>query len=345
MIDDQLKNIAEQAKIDLQECRNQNDILNIRAKYLGKKSIVNSLYSQLRNLSEEERPAFGKKVNELRNELERMIEEKEEELKLQIVNAYDSVQVYDLTLPGVYFPPGSLHPLTIIRRKMEDIFISLGFQIAEGPDIEDEYHNFDALNTPEDHPSRNLADTFYLDNGYLLRTQTSTVQVRTMESYPPPIYIISPGRCYRNDKPDPSHSPVFHQVEGLVVDKGISMADLKNTLQFFIKAMFGPEVKSRIRPHFFPFTEPSAEMDISCVSCQGKGCRICKNSGWLELAGAGMVDPNVLEMMDIDDQIYSGYAFGIGIERIAMLKYNIPDMRILFENDVRMLRQFSRELI
>lgn len=345
MIDDQLKNIAEQAKIDLKECRNQNDILNIRAKYLGKKSIVNSLYSQLRNLSEEERPAFGKKVNELRNELERMIEEKEEELKLQIVNAYDSVQVYDLTLPGVYFPPGSLHPLTIIRRKMEDIFIGLGFQIAEGPDIEDEYHNFDALNTPEDHPSRNLADTFYLDNGYLLRTQTSTVQVRIMESYPPPIYIISPGRCYRNDKPDPSHSPVFHQVEGLVVDKGISMADLKDTLQFFAKAMFGPEVKSRIRPHFFPFTEPSAEMDISCVSCQGKGCRICKNSGWLELAGAGMVDPNVLEMMGIDDQKYSGYAFGIGIERIAMLKYNIPDMRILYENDVRMLRQFRREII
>ncbi|MGC9361548.1 MAG: phenylalanine--tRNA ligase subunit alpha, partial [Candidatus Syntrophosphaera sp.] len=198
---------------------------------------------------------------------------------------------------------------------------------------------------PEDHPSRNLADTFYLDNGYLLRTQTSTVQIRTMEKYPPPIYIISPGRCYRNDKPDPSHSPVFHQVEALAVDRGISLADLKDTLQNFAEIMFGADVRSRIRPHFFPFTEPSAEMDISCVSCGGQGCRICKNSGWLEMGGAGMVDPAVFKMLGIDPQTYSGYALGIGIERIAMLKYNIPDMRILYENDIRMLRQFSGELI
>ncbi|MFA7543500.1 MAG: phenylalanine--tRNA ligase subunit alpha, partial [Candidatus Cloacimonadaceae bacterium] len=221
---------------------------------------------------------------------------------------------------------------------------SLGFEIAEGPDIEDEFHNFDALNTPADHPSRNLADTFYLEGGKLLRTQTSTVQIRVMEKHKPPIRIISPGRCYRNDKPDPSHSPVFTQVEALVVDKGISMSDLKDTLQNFAVIMFGSQVKSRIRPHFFPFTEPSAEMDISCVVCGGTGCRVCKQSGWLELGGAGMVDPNVFDAVGIDSELYTGFAFGLGIERIAMLKYNIPDMRILFENDLRMLSQFRGEL-
>lgn len=246
-------------------------------------------------------------------------------------------------MPGWMSPFGSLHPVTIVRKKIEAVFMSMGFEVAQGPEIEDEYHNFDALNTPQDHPSRNLADTFYLQNGKLLRTQTSTVQIRVMEKYKPPIKIISPGRCYRNDKPDPSHSPVFQQVESLWVDKGISMSDLKDTLQNFATAMFGPDVKSRIRPHFFPFTEPSAEMDISCVSCAGEGCRVCKQSGWLEMGGAGMVDPAVLSMVGIDPEIYSGFAFGLGIERIAMLKYNIGDMRILFENDVRMLRQFRGE--
>ena len=235
-------------------------------------------------------------------------------------------------------------PLSIVRRQIDDVFISMGFEIAEANDIEDEFHNFDALNTPQDHPSRNLADTFYVEGGKLLRTQTSTVQIRVMEKHKPPIRIISPGRCYRNDKPDPSHSPVFHQVEALVVDKGISMADLKDTLQNFASIMFGAAVKSRIRPHFFPFTEPSAEMDISCVACGGKGCRVCKQSGWLEMGGAGMVDPAVFDILGIDSEIYTGFAFGLGIERIAMLKYNIPDMRILFENDLRMLRQFKGEL-
>jgi len=312
---------------------------------LAKKSLVNSLYGKLKDLPDAEKPAFGQSINKLRGSIEDLLAAREQELKNRLQEAQDSAKTLDLSLPGIIRPRGSLHPLTIVRRRIEDVFIGLGFEIAEGPDIDDEWHNFDALNTPPDHPSRNLADTFYLDNGFLLRTQTSTVQVRTMEKYPPPIYIISPGRCYRNDKPDPSHSPVFSQVEALVVDKGISMADLKDTLQNFARIMFGEDVRSRIRPHFFPFTEPSAEMDISCVACRGQGCRVCKNSGWLELGGAGMVDPAVFKYVGIDPEIYSGYALGVGVERIAMLTYNIPDMRILFENDVRMLRQFSGEVL
>jgi len=342
-VQEKLNEVAAQAKADIAACNNINDILNVKAQYLGKKSLLNNLYSQLREMNEEDKPAFGQLINDLRQEVEKMLVQRDLELKQQSRDQHDKSQSLDISLPGVFQVRGSLHPITIVRRQIEDVFISLGFEIADGPDIDDEYHNFDALNTPPDHPSRNLADTFYLDNGFLLRTQTSTVQIRTMEKYPPPFQIISPGRCYRNDKPDPSHSPVFHQVEALVVDKGVSLADLKDTLQNFAEIMFGPQVRSRIRPHFFPFTEPSAEMDISCVSCNGNGCRICKNSGWLEMGGAGMVDPAVFKMLNIDPEVYSGYALGVGIERIAMLKYNIPDMRILFENDFRMLRQFSVE--
>ncbi|NLW18284.1 MAG: phenylalanine--tRNA ligase subunit alpha [Candidatus Cloacimonetes bacterium] len=340
---DQLREAARQAQTAIAACQTNNDILNARAQFLGKKSLVNSLYSKLKDLPDAEKPAFGQLINDLRSELEKLLAQREKELKEQQRLQQDASKAQDLSLPGIMPGRGSLHPLTVVRREIEDIFMAMGFEIAEGPDIEDEFHNFDALNTPQDHPSRNLADTFYLENGLLLRTQTSTVQVRTMESFAPPIRIISPGRCYRNDKPDPSHSPVFHQVEALAVDKHLSMADLKDTLQNFARLMFGAGMKSRIRPHFFPFTEPSAEMDISCVSCGGHGCRICKNSGWLELGGAGMVDPAVLKTLGIDPEIWSGFALGMGIERIAMLKYNIPDMRILFENDVRALRQFSGE--
>lgn len=340
---EQLNEAIAQARADIAVCQSANDILNAKAKYLGKKSLVTSLFGRLRELPEAERPAFGQVINSARAEIETLLGKREQELKQQSWDQQGQTQANDLSLPGSFEARGALHPLTLMRRRIEDVFMGMGFEIAEGPDIDDEFHNFDALNTPEDHPSRNLADTFYLDNGRLLRTQTSTVQVRTMERYQPPIYIISPGRCYRNDKPDPSHSPVFHQVEALVVDRGISLADLKDTLNNFARLMFGPDVKSRIRPHFFPFTEPSAEMDISCVSCGGHGCRICKNSGWLELGGAGMVDPAVLKTLGIDPEIWSGFALGMGIERIAMLKYNIPDMRILFENDVRALRQFSGE--
>ena len=335
-----LKDVLTQARSEIGACKSPNDLNNTKARYLGKKSLLSELYTRLKELAAVDRPAFGQMINAARKELESLIAQKEQDIKEASWNRHAQAQDEDLSLPGIFNPVGALHPLTIVRRQIEDIFMSMGFEIADGPDIDDDFHNFDALNTPADHPSRNLADTFYLDNGYLLRTQTSTVQVRVMERHRPPIRIISPGRCYRNDKPDPSHSPVFHQVEALVVDKGVSMADLKDTLQNFAQIMFGQGVRSRIRPHFFPFTEPSAEMDISCVSCQGKGCRVCKNSGWLELGGAGMVDPAVFKTLGIDPEIYTGYALGCGIERIAMLKYNIPDMRILFENDVRMLRQF-----
>lgn len=333
--------MLEDAVREIESCANANDILNTKAKYLGKKSFLNSLYGKMRELDPEERPAFGNTLNEARQKIEALLTAKSNAIKEQSWQIGNSG--LDYSMPGVPNHRGGLHPLTIIRREIDEVFLSMGFEIAEGPDIEDEFHNFDALNTPADHPSRNLADTFYMEGGKLLRTQTSTVQIRVMESFKPPIRIISPGRCYRNDKPDPSHSPVFHQVEALVVDKGISMSDLKDTLQNFVAIMFGDRVRSRIRPHFFPFTEPSAEMDISCVVCGGSGCRVCKQSGWLEMGGAGMVDPNVFDTLGIDSELHTGFAFGLGIERIAMLKYNIPDMRILFENDLRMLRQFRGE--
>ncbi len=336
-----LVDLVNQARESIQQCVSTNDILNARSAFLGKKSVLNGLFAQMKELSPEERPAFGQKINDARAIIEKEIASQEEKVRQEAWKKQSGTQNIDLSMPGRPILKGGLHPLTIINRKIEDTFISMGFEVAEGFDIEDEFHNFDALNTPEDHPSRNLSDTFYLENGFLLRTQTSTVQIRVMESFKPPIKIISPGRCYRNDKPDPSHSPVFSQVEALVIDEGISMSDLQDTLQNFATLMFGNKVRSRIRPHFFPFTEPSAEMDISCVNCGGSGCRICKYSGWLEMGGAGMVDPNVLQIVGIDPEKYSGFAFGLGIERITMLKYNIPDMRILFENDIRMMSQFK----
>ncbi|GAB1468362.1 phenylalanine--tRNA ligase subunit alpha [Candidatus Cloacimonadota bacterium] len=340
---EQLIELVRQAETDILACQNPNDVMNVKAQYLGKKSLLNGLYARLRELPAEERPAFGNLINESRNRIESLLETQSQKVKEAAWNNREGGKAIDLTMPGIHSSRGGFHPLTIIRREIDDVFLSMGFEIAEGPDIEDEFHNFDALNTPANHPSRNLADTFYLEDGGLLRTQTSTVQIRMMEKYAPPIRIISPGRCYRNDKPDPSHSPVFHQVEALVVDKDISLADMTDTLSQFASIMFGANVGSRIRPHFFPFTEPSAEMDISCVACGGAGCRVCKHSGWLEMGGAGMVDPNVFNLLGIDSEIYTGFAFGLGIERIAMLKYNIPDMRILFENDLRMLRQFKGE--
>ncbi len=340
---EQLSELVKQAEKDILACRNANDIMNIKAQYLGKKSLLNGLFARLRELPQEERPAFGNLINESRSKIEALLESQNIKVKEEAWNTNKSANTVDISMPGLTSSRGGYHPLSIVRREIDEVFLSMGFEIAEGPDIEDDFHNFDALNTPANHPSRNLADTFYLEGGGLLRTQTSTVQIRVMENFPPPIRIISPGRCYRNDKPDPSHSPVFHQVEALVVDKGISLADLTDTLSQFASIMFGANIGTRIRPHFFPFTEPSAEMDISCVVCGGAGCRVCKHSGWLEMGGAGMVDPNVFKTVGIDPELFTGFAFGLGIERIAMLKYNIPDMRILFENDLRMLRQFKGE--
>ena len=338
----QLVKMLEDAAREIENCQNPNDIQIIKARFLGKKSLLNSLYGKMRELAEEDRPAFGNMLNENRQKIEAYLKKRADAIK-EIAWQKDTAGL-DYTMPGRPAQKGGLHPLSIVRRQIDEVFLSMGFEIAEGPDIEDEFHNFDALNTPQDHPSRNLADTFYTEDGRLLRTQTSTVQIRVMERHQPPIRIISPGRCYRNDKPDPSHSPEFTQVEALVVDKGISLKDLTNTLQRFANIMFGSKVKSRIRPHFFPFTEPSAEMDISCVACGGEGCRLCKYSGWLEMGGAGMVDPNVFDAVGIDSELYTGFAFGLGIERITMLKYNIPDMRILFENDIRTLAQFRGEI-
>ncbi|MBN2830276.1 MAG: phenylalanine--tRNA ligase subunit alpha [Candidatus Cloacimonetes bacterium] len=338
-----LKRIIEAAEQQILNAKSLPELLNLKSSFLGKKSELSQLMLKLRDLTPEERPAFGKAINDAKGVLDNLITEKQESLKSAEIDRQHKGSSVDLTMPGRRFNKGSLHPLTLIWREIEDVFISLGFEVAEGTDIEDEFHNFDALNTPQDHPSRNLADTFYVENSQLLRTHTSPVQIRTMERYVPPIRIISPGRAYRNDKIDATHSPVFHQVEALYVDENVSFADLKDTLNQFVVKMFGAGTKSRIRPHFFPFTEPSAEIDISCVACGGKGCRVCKESGWLEMGGAGMVDPNVFKHTGIDSEKYTGFAFGLGMDRIAMLKYDIKDIRVLFDNDLRVLKQFRNE--
>lgn len=336
----ELSELVSKAKQDISKCSKPNELADVKAAYLGKKSFLISMYAKMRELPNDEKPAFGQALNKIKLQLEEMFANKDQSLRSNSWQASTATKL-DLTLPGFVPELGGLHPLSQILRKTEDVFLHMGFEVADGFDIEDEFHNFDALNTPKDHPSRNLADTFYLKDGNLLRTQTSTVQVRVMETYKPPIKIVSPGRCYRNDKPDASHSPVFHQIEALVVDEGITLGHLKNTLQTFAQLMFGDKVRTRIRPHFFPFTEPSAEMDMSCVMCNGSGCKVCKQSGWLELGGAGMVDPNVFDILGIDSEKYTGYAFGLGIDRIAMMKFDIPDLRILFENNLGVLKQFK----
>ncbi len=337
---EKITDILQKAQKEIPECKGLQNLENLRIKFLGKKSELKSLLSQIGQLPSEERPIIGQLLNKTKNQIANIISQKKIELKkIEQEKAADRKKI-DITLPCRPLKPGAKHPLFQIWEKIEDIFAKLGFEIVEGPEIETEYYNFDALNTPEEHPARNLQDTFYLKNGMLLRTETSPVQIRVMEKHKPPIRIISPGRCYRNDKVDASHSPVFHQVESLVVDKGVTFSDLKGTLDAFVKMMFGENIRSRFRPHYFPFTEPSAEIDILCVNCKGKGCKLCKNSGWLEMGGAGMVDPAVFKNVNYDSEKYTGFAFGLGIDRIAMLKYGISDMRILFRNDLRILEQF-----
>lgn len=313
----------------------------IRIKYLGKKGELTAVLRNMGALSPEERPIIGQLANEVREYIEQQIklkeqEEKEKELKNKLIS-----EKIDVTIPGKKIVRGARHPLAMIEKEMCDIFLSMGFDIAEGPEVEYDYYNFQALNIPENHPSRDMQDTFYITDKILLRSQTSPVQIRTMEKQKPPIRIISPGRVYRSDAVDATHSPVFHQLEGLVVDKGITMGDLKGTLEIFAREMFGSETKLRFRPHHFPFTEPSAEVDVSCFVCGGEGCRLCKGEGWIEILGAGMVHPNVLRGCGIDPDVYSGFAFGMGIERIVMRKWNIDDMRLLYENDKRFLSQFK----
>ena len=316
------------------------DLDALRIKYLGKKGELTAVLRGMGALSAEERPIIGQLANEVRAIIEEALtakaaEQKEKELEARLI-----AEKLDVTMPGAAPNVGHVHPLTLVQRDLEDIFIGMGYAIAEGPEVEYDYYNFQALNIPENHPARDTQDTFYITDNILLRSQTSPVQARVMEVQQPPIRIISPGRVYRSDAMDSTHSPLFHQLEGLVVDKGITMADLRATLSTFAQAMFGEETKIRFRPHHFPFTEPSAEVDVSCFACGGKGCRLCKGEGWIEILGAGMVHPNVLRNCGIDPEVYSGFAFGLGVERIAMLKYHIDDIRLLYENDVRFLKQF-----
>lgn len=311
----------------------------VRVWCLGRKADLTLLLRSIPELPAEERPEVGRVGNLVRRELEAALETQRARLESQELVEELRRQRVDISLPGRSFSLGHLHLVNRTQREIEDIFIGMGYEVADGPEVETEYYNFEALNTPADHPARSLHDTFFVNDKVVLRTQTSPVQVREMEKRRPPVHIIVPGRTYRRDS-DATHTPMFHQVEGLVVDEHITLADLKGTLETFARAMFGAERKVRLRPHFFPFTEPSVEVDVSCMLCGGAGCRLCKRSGWLEILGAGMVDPNVFGFVDYDPEVYSGFAFGMGIERIAMLKYGVSDLRLFFENDLRFLRQF-----
>ncbi len=312
----------------------------LRIKYLGKKGALTSILRQLGTLSSEERPKVGAAANVVRQKIEARIEQKLAELESLQLDLKLKTEKVDVTLPGCKKEIGHLHPLRSTENRMIEIFVSMGFDLVEGPEVESVYNNFDALNAPADHPSRDETDTFYISDSVVLRTQTSPVQIRAMQTRKPPIRIISPGKVYRCDSPDATHSPVFHQLEGLVIDKHITLGDLKGTLDLFAQSMFGEGTRTRLRPHNFPFTEPSVEVDFSCFACGGKGCKLCKGEGWIEMLGAGMVHPNVLAGCGIDPNEYTGFAFGVGIERTAMRKYNINDLRLFYENDVRFIGQF-----
>ncbi len=316
------------------------DLEGTRIQYLGKKGELTAVLRAMGGLSPEERPIVGQIANEVRAEIEAALKAKADAKKDEELTRRLATEKIDVTLPASFKKAGKLHPLTQVQRTIEDIFIGMGFSIADGPEVEYDYYNFQALNIPENHPARDTQDTFYITDNILLRSQTSPVQVRTMEKQKPPIRVISPGRVYRSDAVDATHSPLFHQIEGLVVDKGITMGDLKGMLETFAKTLFGNDTRLRFRPHHFPFTEPSAEVDVSCFVCGGKGCRVCKNEGWIEILGSGMVHPFVLSNCGIDPEEYSGFAFGMGVERIAMKYYGIDDMRLLYENDTRFLEQF-----
>ena len=337
---EELKKISSDALAEIASAVSEQELDAARVKYLGKKGALTAILRGMGALEPNERRKIGEAANIVRNELESAVADKSAQLKKAALEKRLIDEKTDVTLPGRSKPCGRLHPLQIIENRIRDIFVEMGFNVVEGPEVESVYNNFDALNAPADHPSRDFQDTFYINETTLLRTQTSPVQIRAMAGKTPPIRIISPGRTYRSDDVDATHSPMFHQVEGLVVDRGITMADLKGTLDIFARSLFGAETRTRLRPHNFPFTEPSAEVDVSCFMCGGKGCRLCKGDGWIEILGAGMVHPNVLAGCGIDPEIYSGFAFGMGLERVTMIRYNIDDMRLLYENDVRFLAQF-----
>ena len=314
---------------------------DIRVEFLGKTGKIAQLMQFLREVPKDEKPAFGKEINAAKEMLEQKLKERWEYLKAKEMEHRLEMEKIDITLDPIPAEVGSLHPTNIVKREICDIFVGMGFTVTEGPEIETEYYNFRALNIPDDHPAREMQDTFYINDEVLLRTQTSPMQVRTMERHEFPIRIVNPGKVYRSDS-DATHSPMFQQIEGLVVDEGITLCDLKGILELFAVRLFDKDTKVRFRPSYFPFTEPSVEVDVTCAMCHGKGCRLCHGTGWIEILGAGIVNPKVLEMSGIDSKKYSGLAFGLGVERITMIKYGLPDMRLLFENDVRLLKQFTK---
>ena len=340
MIKEQLSQIKDASEKFLSETSSLEELENLRVKYLGKKGELTAILKQMGGLSPEERPKMGQLVNEAKQELESRIAEKKQDMKAKAASLKLKAETIDITLPGKVTRKGSLHPLSIVTNDMIDIFRSMGFDVVDGPEVETDHYCFECLNVPADHPARDMQDTFYLGKDLLLRTQTSAAQIRTMENRKPPIRVVCPGRVFRADEVDATHSPVFHQMEGLVVDKGITMCDLKGVLEQFAREIYGPETKVKFRPSFFPFTEPSVEVDVTCSECGGKGCRVCKGSGWIEILGAGMVHPNVLRSCGIDPDVYSGFAFGIGLDRTATTRHKISDIRLLFENDERFLQQF-----
>lgn len=336
----QLENIKAEAIEEIRKAKDSLKLDEARVKFLGKKGALTGILRSMGGLSPEERPIIGKLANEVREDIERALEQALKQVKEKEKMARLSLESIDITMPGRSSEIGNLHPITKVLDEIKEIFFGMGFSIAEGPEVELDYYNFEALNIPKNHPARDEQDTFYISDSVVLRTQTSPVQIRTMEKIKPPIRIIAPGRVYRSDAVDATHSPTFHQIEGLVVDKGITMANLYGTLDTFAKKFFGEKTRTRFRPHHFPFTEPSAEMDISCHVCDGKGCRVCKGSGWIEILGSGMVHPDVLRKGEIDPEVYSGFAFGLGLERIVMKKFEIDDIRLFYENDIRFLKQF-----
>ncbi|MEA5012343.1 MAG: phenylalanine--tRNA ligase subunit alpha [Angelakisella sp.] len=335
-----LEAIAQAAKEQLAKTADLKDLEELRIKFLGKKGELTAILKQMGKLSAEERPVIGQLANEVRQTIEEEIAQRQQALKSAVAQQKLKLETIDVTMPGKPMPRGYKHPLTIVLDEFKEIFLGMGFDVVQGPEVELDYYNFEALNLPADHPARDTQDTFYITENILLRTQTSPVQIRTMEQRKPPIRIIAPGRVYRSDAVDATHSPVFHQIEGLVVDKGITMADLKGCLETVIKRIYGDDTVVRFRPHHFPFTEPSAEVDVQCFSCHGEGCRLCKGEGWIEILGCGMVHPKVLSNCGIDPEEYSGFAFGIGLERLVMRRFNIDDLRLFFENDMRFLSQF-----
>lgn len=337
---EKLKAIEELALKSIQDAKESAELEDLRIKYLGKKGELTTILRSMGNVSKEERPIVGKMVNDVKKIVEEKLDAAKAIIKEAEKNAKLKNEIIDVTMPGTKKVIGNKHPVELTIDRIKDIFISMGFSVEDGPEVELDYYNFEALNIPKNHPARSEQDTFYINDNLVLRTQTSGVQVRTMENQKPPIKMISPGKVYRADSVDATHSPIFHQMEGLVIDKNVTFADLKGTLELFCKKMFGDKVKTKFRPHHFPFTEPSAEMDATCFVCGGKGCNVCKGSGWIELLGCGMVHPQVLKNGGIDPEEYSGFAFGFGIDRMVMLSYGLDDIRLLYESDMRFLNQF-----